>query len=154
VPRLDAVVNQNECRRRRPAFQARCYHGRVSRPVSFADVRRRVLEFGERANLVTVTPEGLPHVVSAVVRVDGERLVIRVGPRTHTNLAARPSLTLTWPPRGDGEYLLILDGQAEAIGEPDDGGVRPVSIAVGRGILHRLAELPEPGPSCVVLGAH
>jgi hypothetical protein len=128
--------------------------GGVSRPVSsFDDVRRQVGDFGERTTVVTVTPEGRAHVVSALVRVDGERLVVGVGPRTATNLEHQRAVTLTWPPKGDGHYQLILDGRAEEIGEPDAAGVRQVSLSVHQGILHRVAGLAEAGPSCVVIGA-
>jgi hypothetical protein len=123
----------------------------VSRPDAFADVRRRVTEYGPRATLVTITAEGLPHVVSVVIELDGDRLVAGIGPRTADNLAVQAGCTLTWPPADGGEFQLILDGRAEEIGEPDDAGVRRVSLSIARGILHRLPELPEPGPSCVVL---
>ncbi len=65
----------------------------------------------------------------------------------------RPQLTLTWEPRDAGEYQLILDGVVDDIGTPNDGGVGEIAIDVERGILHRLAELPEPGPSCLALGS-
>lgn len=67
--------------------------------VEFRDVRDRILEYGERATLVTVTPDGMPHVVTAVIEVDVARLRARIGPRTRANLAMLPQLTLTWAPR-------------------------------------------------------
>lgn len=57
-------------------------------------------------------------------------------------------MTLLWDAVDDGEYQLILDGVAESVGEPDDRSVSSVSIAVTRGILHRLAGLPSGQPTC------
>jgi hypothetical protein len=124
----------------------------VSRAVEFAEVRRHVDEFGRRATIVTVTATATPHVVSAMVDMAGDRLRADVGPTTRANLLANAGLTLTWLPAGSGDYMLILDGVADHIGDPDDGGVSSVSIAVTRGILHRLAGVPDDLPSCVTLG--
>ena len=123
----------------------------MSRTVEFADVHRRITEFGERATLITVTPDNKPHVVTAVIHVIGDRLITRVGARTAANLAQRPDLTLTWPPLSGGEYMLILDGATELHGDADSEGVTEITIHVERGILHRLAELPTSGPSCIAL---
>ncbi len=46
----------------------------MSRDVDFSDVRHRVREFGERATLITVTADGLPHVVTAIIAIDPDRL--------------------------------------------------------------------------------
>jgi hypothetical protein len=123
----------------------------VSREVDFADVCGRILVFGHRATVITVTPAATPHVVTAVVEVDGDRLLMRVGPRTLANLVVQPHVTLTWAPPDGGDHQLILDGRAECVSEPDDRGVGQISVSVERGILHRLAELPLPGPTCVAL---
>lgn len=136
--------------RQRGAPAAR-YPRPVTKAVEFAEVRRRIPEFGERATVITVTPAGLAHVVTAVVEIGADRLLIRVGARTRSNLTAQPHLTLTWEPRAGGEYQLILDGYADRIGDPADQGVSQISIAIEGGILHRLAGLPEPGPSCIAL---
>jgi len=119
--------------------------------VSFDDVRRRIVEFGDRATLVTVTANSKPHVVTAVIEIEDDRLVTHVGSRTHANLAERPHLTLTWLPSEGEEYQLILDGHADRVGAPDERGVSEVAIEVDGGILHRLAGLPTPGPSCIAL---
>lgn len=119
--------------------------------VSFDDVRRRIAEFGARATLVSVNANSKPHVVTAFIEIQNDRLVTHVGKRTHANLAERPHLTLTWLPSGSEEYQLILDGHADRIGEPDAGGVSEVAIEIDGGILHRLAGLPTSGPSCIAL---
>lgn len=123
----------------------------MSRPVELADVQRRVAEFGERANLITVTADNKPHVVSAVIAFNGDRLRARVGSRTRANVIAQPHLTLTWQPTSGGEYMLILDGLVETIGEPGADGVAEITVQVVSGILHRQADLPTSGPSCLAL---
>lgn len=125
----------------------------MSKTVAFVDVHRRIQEFGPRATLITVTDDGAPHVVSVVVGMAGETIEVRVGSRTRTNLGHRPRLTLVWNPVDDGEYQLLIDGTAADVGEPDERGVSRVTIAVDGGILHRLAELPGDGPSCITLDA-
>ena len=124
----------------------------MGRAVEFADVRRRVAEFGDRATLITVTMSNTPHVVSTVVGVSDGRLLTRVGQRTAANLAERSALSLVWQPVDGGEYQLIVDGiaeQADAVEGVE--GVTAISIVVTGGILHRLAGLPDDGPSCVAL---
>ncbi|MGD9703089.1 MAG: pyridoxamine 5'-phosphate oxidase family protein [Acidimicrobiia bacterium] len=124
----------------------------MSRDVSWGDVQRGIDAYGNRAaTLVTVNAANAPHVVSALVAVRGERLVVDVGARTRANLREHPNLTLMWNPNEDGKYQLILDGVAEAIGDPDDRDVSTVSISVSSGILHRLAGLAPEGPSCIAL---
>ena len=119
--------------------------------VKFDDVRRLVGEFGSRATLVTVTESLHPHIVTAMVDIDGDRLVAEVGSRTRSNVLGHPDLTLVWNPDGDDEYQLILDGTAEHIGEPNERDVSTIRIAVVGGILHRLAGLPEGPPTCLSL---
>ena len=123
----------------------------MSHPVELADVQRRVAEFGERASLITVTVDNKAHVVSTVVTFSGDRLHNRVGSRTRANVVAHPHVTLTWHPILGGEYMLILDGLVEAIGDPGADGVAEITIRVESGILHRLAQLPTSGPSCIAL---
>lgn len=114
----------------------------------FEDVRRAIGEFGSRATLVTVADSLRPHIVTAVIAIDGERLVTDVGSRTRSNLTERPTLSLVWEPPGDGEYQLILDGTADHLGEPNERQVSTLRIAVDGGIYHRLAGLPDGPPTC------
>ena len=94
-----------------------------------------------------------PHVVTAMIGIDGDRLVAHVGSRTRSNVIDHPGLTVVWNPVDDGEYQLILDGTAEHVGEPNDRDVSTLRIAVVGGILHRLAGLPEGPPTCRSLDA-
>ena len=129
------------------------YDAYVPHEVAFDDVRRLIREFGSRATLVTVGESLRPHVVTAMITIDGERLIADVGARTRSNAIARPGLTLVWDPDGDGEYQLILDGTADEVGEPNEREVGTLRIAVVGGILHRLAGLPEGPPTCLSLTA-
>ena len=125
----------------------------MGRAVEFDEVRRRIMEFGRRATLITVTGSNAPHVVTAIIDVTDDRLVATVGSRTRANLQERPDLSLVWHPSDGGEYQLIIDGVAEQIGEPEtDAGEATISISVTTGILHRLAGLRCDGPSCLALG--
>ena len=86
-----------------------------------------------------------------MVTLSGDRLRARVGSRTRTNAVAHPHVTVTWQPPLGGEYMLILDGFVEVIGDPDADGVAELAVRVESGILHRQAGLPTPGASCVAL---
>ena len=122
----------------------------MGKPVEFADVVARVEEFGPLATLVTVGDSGAPHVGTVEVSVDGERLAIEVGPTTRGNVVARPAVSLAW--LGEHDYQLIVDGTATA-GDQTGDGLYPLSIEVAQAILHRRADRPEAGPSCVALRA-
>jgi hypothetical protein len=125
----------------------------MARDVVFADVRRRVGEFGELATLVTVTDAGTPHAVTVLVEATDDRLAARVGPRTLLNLLARPTLSLLWLPTDGGKYQLILDGVAENVPREETVAPTRISIEVTKGILHRLAGCEDTGPTCIPLGA-
>ena len=133
--------------------QGKTYDAVVAHEAGFDDVRRLIGEFGSRATLVTVTESLRPHIVTAMIGVDGDRLVADVGSRTRSNVIDHPGLTVVWNPIGDGEYQLILDGTAEHVGEPNERDVSTLRIAVVGGILHRLAGLPEGPPTCRSLAA-
>lgn len=135
------------------AARAATYDSVVAHDVDFEDVRRMIGRFGPTATMVTVADDLRPHVVTAMIGVDGGHLVADVGPRTRSNLVYRPSLTLVWSPHGDDEYQLVLDGTAEHVGEPDDRDVCTLRIAVVGGILRRLAGLPAGPPTCRSLAA-
>jgi hypothetical protein len=93
------------------------------------------------AYLVTTTQDGPAHLV-AVQPVVEDR-VVRVaglGRRTLENAAARPQVTLAWPPRVVGEHSLFVDGTAEV-----PAGVEgTVVVTPSRAVLHRPAPAPTP----------
>jgi hypothetical protein len=104
--------------------------------------------FGAVAYLVTVGPDGTPHVVSVRPKLEDRHLVAGGGQRTVANVAERPSVTLLWPaPPGTG-YSLVLDAEAQA--QPSNGGtvleIRPTAA-----VLHRTPEGDPAIPSCVTI---
>ncbi|MBV9513470.1 MAG: pyridoxamine 5'-phosphate oxidase family protein [Mycobacteriaceae bacterium] len=125
----------------------------MAHDAEFDDVRRLIGEFGSRATLVSVNESLRPHVVTAMIGFDRDRLVTEVGSRTRSNVTSHPGLTIVWNPTGAGEYQLIVDGTAEQIGKPNERDVSMLRIAVVGGILHRLAGLPDGPPTCLSLAA-
>jgi hypothetical protein len=85
------------------------------------------------AYVMTVGDSGRVHAVAVhPTVVDGAVVVTEAGGRTLRNAAARPAISLVWPPAADGGYSLIVDGDARQ----DDGILR---IAPTRAVLHRAA---------------
>jgi hypothetical protein len=89
---------------------------------------------GASAYLVTVTPDGRPHVAPASVVVRDRRNVVVSGPgrRTRANVEADSTVTVLWSPAEDDGYALIVDGTAVV---HDDGLV----VCPTRAVLHRPA---------------
>jgi hypothetical protein len=86
------------------------------------------------AYLLTVSDDGRPHAVA--VRPDvGERAVtFEAGTRSCANAAARPDVSLLWPPLTHDDYSLIVDGRASV-----DGAT--MRLDPTRAVRHR----PAPG---------
>ncbi|HZA75506.1 MAG TPA: pyridoxamine 5'-phosphate oxidase family protein [Acidimicrobiales bacterium] len=106
---------------------------------------------GPRAFLVTVSEGGVPHVVSVVVHREDDAMAFETGRTSRANLRARPTATLLWPPGPldtadslDGEYSLIVDGQADLA---DDGD--RVTLHPSAAVLHRIAGSAGDGPGCI-----
>jgi len=103
------------------------------------------------AYLLTANPEGAPHAVAVAAVLQGGTLVVQsAGRRTRANAQAHPAVGLVWPPQAEGDYSLIVDGQAAVDGES-------LRITPTRAVLHRPAPSPEPsapgacGADCVEL---
>ena len=114
--------------------------------MSLQDLHERIEACGPQAFLVTVTEAGDAHVVSVVVRRDGDALAFDAGRTSRANLAARPTATLLWPSRSfdNGEYSLIVDGDGVVAAEGDGVVVQPTAA-----VLHRIAGSAGAGPSCI-----
>lgn len=111
-------------------------------------LHERIGEFGGRAFLVS-TDGRHPHVVSVSVALDGDRLVVDAGRRTSANVRAHPAVTLLWPPPGgEGDYSLIVDGDGQPAVRAEQG---PMAIRPSAAVLHRLADAPGQGPSCITV---
>jgi hypothetical protein len=116
--------------------------------VGLEALRDQIDSFGPQAFLVTVSPEGTPHVVSAVLRLQGDELAVEVGRTSRANATAHPVVTLLWSPGAGGEYSLIVDGTAEVDGDGGDGA-GTVTIRPTAAVLHRIAGALGDGPGCV-----
>lgn len=96
------------------------------------------------AYLLTVGDDLRAHAVAVnPVLDDGGLLVTGLGRRTSGNLAARPDVSLVWPPSEPGGYSLIVDGRATVIGET-------ARVAPSHAVLHRPADHPpaDGGTGC------
>jgi hypothetical protein len=118
----------------------------MSVAVTLQELHDRIDACGHQAFLVTVSEAGDAHVVSVVVRQDGDVLAFDAGRTSRANLSARPTATLLWPARAFdyGEYSLIVDGDGQAIDDADAVVVHPTAA-----VLHRIASSTGDGPGCI-----
>ncbi len=114
----------------------------MSIPVPLAELRAALADH-TYAYLLTAAATGGPHVVAVAPSFEGDALVVdEVGRRTCANAAASPAVTLVWPPRADGGYSLIVDGEASV----DDARV---IVTPRRAVRHRPAPgARQDGPGC------
>lgn len=86
--------------------------------------------------LITTSEDGRPHTSSHTIEVEdgaeGPLLRCPAGRSATRNTAARPLVTLLWPPTGPDGYSLIVDGEATV----SDG---VASIVPTSAVLHRPA---------------
>lgn len=122
----------------------------MSATIRTSDLRPHLDRYGPLATVITVSAAQRPHVVTSMVGVDGEHLVVDVGPRTAGHLADRPWLCITWAAPASEDYLLIVDGDATDV-EPRGEDFR-VRVAPRSGIRHRSTDAAGDGPSCIRLG--
>jgi hypothetical protein len=110
----------------------------MSIPVEIPDLRSTAAEYGW-AYLLTVRDDARPHIVAVTPVWEGEDLVMPVGGGTAANAAARPSVSLCYPPPESDGYSLIVDGRAE-VSSTDHGAVgREVRFRPSGAVLHRPA---------------
>jgi hypothetical protein len=117
----------------------------MSVPIPLLRLRAAIEERGASGYLLTVCDDGSPHAVHAPVRWEADAIVADVGKRSAANAAARPSVSLLFPVRAEGDYSLIVDGTAAVA--PRDSGQR-VRVTPTRAVLHRPAAVPDPSSSC------
>ena len=125
----------------------------MSVPVPVERLRAAIAERGSSAYVLTVSDDGRPHAVHASVTWVGDGLAVDVGRRSAANATARPSVSLLFPVRADGDYSLIVDGTA-AVASSDDG--HRLFVTPTKAVLHRPAPAPDPttsscGADCVPL---
>lgn len=125
----------------------------MSIPVPLERLRAAVEERGPTAYVLTVSDDGRPHAVHGPVRWDGDALVAEVGRRSAANATARPSMSLLYAVRADGDYSLIVDGTAAV---ESSGTGRRLLVTPTSAVLHRPAPAADPaasscGADCVPL---
>ena len=119
----------------------------MSVPVPIEALATQVRSHGAVAFLITTSEEGGPHTVSVAVVLDGSTLRAAVGRTTASNAAARPSVTLLWPPSADPRYCLVVDAEARVEGTA--GVDATVVLTPTRAVQHRQADAPADSPSCL-----
>ena len=117
----------------------------MSIPVPLDRLRAALEERGGNAYVLTVSDDGRPHVVHSALRWQGDTLTADVGRRSAANATARASVSLLYPVRSDGDYSLIVDGNATVVA--GDAGPR-LLITPTMAVLHRPAPAPDPSSSC------
>ena len=117
----------------------------MSVPVPLEGLRAAIEERGAGAYVLTVSDEACPHAVHVSVEWEGDVLAADVGKRSADNAAARPTVSLLFPVRADGDYSLIVDGTAVVAARANG---RRLLITPTKAVLHRPAAVPDPASSC------
>jgi len=118
----------------------------MSIPVELAELADAMAVY-RFAYLLSIADDGRAHAVAVRPSLaEGSLVVADLGRRTSANVAARPAVTVLWPPADPAGYSLIVDGQARIDGD----GV--VAIAPERAVLHRPAQPAADAPAPAVAG--
>lgn len=92
--------------------------------------------------LLTVGGDGRAHALAVQPVLAGDLIKIPgLGQRTRRNAASRHAVTLLWPPEDIDGYSLIVDGEAELVGDT-------LSVSPTRAVLHRPAPSPQSDSPC------
>jgi hypothetical protein len=118
----------------------------VSIPVSLDRLRAEMQRYAVGPYLLTVSDDARPHCVAVVLSWAGDELVIAAGNRTKANAAARPSVSLLWPPAAAGGYSLIVDATVTGTRRTGQGD-NAVTVHPTRAVLHRPAGSGDADPS-------
>ncbi|MCG3200653.1 MAG: hypothetical protein NFCOHLIN_00513 [Gammaproteobacteria bacterium] len=100
-------------------------------------LRAESARYGANAYLLTQGNDGRPHAVAVSIEWQGDRILASAGSRSAANVAARPLLSLLWPPAEPGGYSLYVDGEGRVIGS---GADTRISVTPTRGVLQRSGE--------------
>lgn len=87
--------------------------------------------------LVTSGPDGRPHTTQVWFSIEGQTLRAPSGRKSSRNIGAQPLVALLWPPANQGDYSLIIDGDAVVEDLGDEGGTAVITAT--HAILHRPA---------------
>jgi hypothetical protein len=97
-------------------------------------LRAEMARFGATPYLLTQGEDGRPHASTVSIEWQGDRILASTGARSAANVAARPLLSLLWPPVEPGGYSLFVDGEGRVIGSGAD--IR-IGVTPTRGVLQR-----------------
>jgi hypothetical protein len=125
----------------------------MSIPVPLERLRIAIEERGANAYVLTVSDDARPHAVHGPIHWQGDVLVAEVGRRSTANATARPSVSLLFPVRAEGDYSLIVDGTAAVA---SNGDAHRLLVTPTKAVFHRPAPAPDPtttscGADCVPL---
>jgi hypothetical protein len=118
----------------------------VSIPVSLDRLRAEMQHFEVGPYLLTVSDDASPHCVAVAVSWTGDELAMGTGNRTKANAAARPSVSLLWPPTVADGYSLIVDATV-TVTRGTGAGDNTITVRPTRAVLHRPAASGEADPS-------
>lgn len=111
----------------------------MSIPVPVEELAEAAVRYGPSAFLLTTSDDSRPHAIHISAHIDGAAITCELGRKTAHNAAARPLVSLVWPPIEAGGYSLIVDGEMSvAGGQPEDA---LGTILVTNAVLHRPAPL-------------
>jgi hypothetical protein len=97
-------------------------------------LRAESARFGTEPYLLTQGEDGRPHASKVSTEWQGDRIVASAGTRSTANVAARPLLSLLWPPIEPGGYSLMVDGDGRLTGR---GADTRIIVTPTRGVLQR-----------------
>jgi hypothetical protein len=117
----------------------------VSVDVSLDRLRAEIQRFDLGPYLLTVSDDASPHCVAVVVSWIDDELVMGAGNRTKVNAAARPTVSLLWPPATTSGYSLIVNATVTATRGTGHGD-NAITVRPARAVLHRPAT-SEPDPA-------
>lgn len=106
----------------------------MSEALPIDQLRAESARFGTHPYLLTQGENGRPHAVAVSIEWQGDRILTSSGTRSTANVAARPLVSMLWPPVEAGGYSLIVDGDGCVIGSGSDARI---SVSPTRGVLHR-----------------
>jgi hypothetical protein len=104
----------------------------VSIKVDLSEVAAVAAQQAPFAYLLTVSDEATTHVVAVTVAFGAEGLACTAGATSCRNAAARPNVSLLWPPAVPTDYSLIVDGVASVSDSV-------VTVVPARAVRHRPA---------------
>lgn len=108
--------------------------------VALDKLQQESTRYGSTPYLLSGGDDGRPHAVLVTIEWRDGALVAKTGKRGTANVAARPLVSVLFPPFEPGGYSLIIDGDGAVL---EHGDNPRVSIKPTRGVLHRPAATPS-----------